>query len=156
MAKKTLYKWYTKTLKSGKVKRFARGKGGRYARWEDADTLDRPDGEYKMINIIINFVPTKGGMGTPISESGDNFEVNLELPEGDYTTGDYQEMGENAMRQEGFNDYMIESCSVQHKMGKDFVGYSKSDDVTYKIIDLTRMQYRYPRNGRGKLGDETE
>lgn len=151
---KNSYKWYTKILKSGKVKRFARGKGGRYKKWEDATTLDRPDGEYKMINIIINFVPTGGGRGTPTSDTGDNFEVNLEVPEGDYDDADYQEMGEKAMRLEGFNDYMIESCSVQHKIGKDFVGYSKRDDITYKIIDLTRMQYHYPRNGRGKLEDE--
>jgi hypothetical protein len=107
-----------------------------------------------MINIIINFVPTGGGRGTPTSDTGDNFEVNLEVPEGDYDDADYQEMGEKAMRLEGFNDYMIESCSVQHKIGKDFVGYSKRDDITYKIIDLTRIQYHYPRNGRGKLEDE--
>lgn len=154
MVKKIPYKWYTRTLKSGKVKRFSRDKSGRFAKWEDADTLDRPDGEYKMINIIINFIPTPGDRGTPTSTSGDNFEVNLEMPESDYDLGDYQEIGEKALRNEGFNDDMIESCTVQHKVGKDFVGYSKRDNITYKIIDLTRMQYHYPRKGRGKLENE--
>lgn len=154
MSKKfTPLKWYTKVLKSGKVKVYAREKG-RYKKWEDSTTLDRPHGEYKRINIIINFVPTKGARHTPTSVVGDNFEVNLELLENDYSNEELQQMGEDALSKEGFNDFMIESCDVTVKTGKDFVGYSSDEKTTYKIIDLARPQYHYPSKGRGILNED--
>jgi len=154
MAKKhNFLKWYTKTLKSGKVRRYAREKG-RYKKWEDADTLDRPEGEYRIMEIIVNYTPTKGSRSVP--SSGTNFEVRLRIPEDEYDKGELQELGEDALREQGFSDYMIESCSIDHKSGKDIIGYSDSDKTKYMIVDLTRPQFKYPkRKGEwGTLGEE--
>lgn len=151
----TFLKWYTKVLKSGKVKVYAREKG-KYKKWEDSTTLDRPNGEYKRINIIINFIPTKGDRHTPTSTVGDNFEVNLELPEYDYNKDYLQKLGEDALLKEGFSDFMVESCDITVKSGKDFIGFSSKKEMNYKIIDLARPQYHYPKNGRGEFDDDNE
>ena len=140
-------------MKSGKVRRYAREKG-RYKKWEDSDTLDTPNGEYRIIEVVINYTPTKGGKSTP--SSGTNFEVRLRIPEDEYDKGELQELGEDALREQGFNDSMIESCDIDHKSGKDIIGYSDSDKTKYMIVDLTRPQFKYPktRGTWGVLGEE--
>lgn len=147
--KHNFLKWTAKTLKSGKVRLYSREKG-RYKKWVDSDTLDMPQNEYRIMEIVINYTPTKGGKSTP--SSGTNFEVRLRIPEYEYDKGELQELGEDALREQGFSDYMIESCSIDHKSGKDIIGYSDSDKTKYMIVDLTRPQFKYPKE-RGKWGE---
>lgn len=135
-------KWYTKILKSGKVRRYAREKG-RYKKWEDADTLDQPQGEYRIKEWVIHFKPTnKGGVPSGIRD----FEVRIQLPEGDIDADDIEDMARDVMRNLT-NDSMVDEASVEWgKKGVDTVKYSNDDDIKWMMVDTTRPQFKYPKN----------
>ena len=121
---------------------------GRFKKYTEKETLDQPKGAYKIIEATINFVPTKGG-----KIQVDDFEVLIRYPEGEYGKNDLEDMAIEALQNEGFPDYMVESCDIHLKTGKDFIGYSDNDKANYKIIDRTRPQYKYPKD---KLWGELE
>lgn len=98
MARKkfTPLKWYTKTLKNGTVKRYAREKG-RYKKWENADTLDRPNGDYRIVEWVVHFKPTKDSRPSSLRD----FEVRIRLPEGDASVDDIEDMAKEVLTKIG-------------------------------------------------------
>lgn len=148
----TFLKWYTKTLKSGKIKRYAREKG-RYKKWEDADTLDRPEGEFRIKEWVVHFKPTKDSRPSSIRD----FEVRIKLPEGDADADDIEEMAKEIMINLT-NESMVDSADIAWgKKGVDTVGYSEDDDIEWMVVDVTRPQYKYPTGKQwGKYGEDYE
>ena len=59
MTKKKGNRYYTRTLKDGTIKRRVHGADGKILRWEIAEDLDTPSGEYKMIEYSMYFIPTR-------------------------------------------------------------------------------------------------
>jgi hypothetical protein len=126
-----------------------RDKKGRIVKYIKSETLDMPKGEYKIIQMILNYTPTSG-VDRPNRKS--DFEVILNYAEGEYTQEDLQSWCEVAFSQEDFHDRMVESCSIRIKMGVDAVKYSNDDSTTYRIFEkINSPGLFYPKQGWGKV-----
>jgi hypothetical protein len=146
--KRKSFKFYTKQTKKG-MRRVVRDVKGRYKRWEDATTLDEPQGEFRIVEYIFNYVNTNT-QGKPSNYH--NFEVRIRIAEGDYDEDEIKEMANDAMNLVFVdNQNFVDSCDVTTKEGVDTIGYSKDDKVQYKVVDLKNMQYKYPKEGLGDL-----
>ena len=138
-------RYYTRTLKDGTIKRRVHGADGKILRWEIAEDLDTPSGEYKMIEYSMYFIPTRAtAKSTPSSIR--NWEVRIRLPYSDDIDEDDIEMYGRNMLADITNENMVDTSEFSFgKMGSDYVEYSKEDGIKWKIIDTTRPQYKYPK-----------
>ena len=148
-------RYYTKTMKDGTVKRRVHdSKTGKILRWEIADDLETPQGEFKIVEYTMSFIPTREKMkNTPSSFR--NFEVRVRLPENDdLDDEDIKEYGRNALEELTNEEMVITSEFSFNKRGYDVIGYSNNDEPTYKVIDTVRPQYKYPKkSGFGTIDE---
>jgi hypothetical protein len=143
-------KVWTRITKHGSWK-VIRDSKGKIKKWEKSTTLDQPKGEYRVLEYIINF----GYQGTRPSNIH-NFEVRVRVSEGEYDDEEISGLAEEIMYKEfPSNSELVESCTIS-KVGHDTIGYSKTNDVNYKIIDIANPQYHYPKKGMGKLDDSND
>lgn len=151
--KPNFLKWFTKETKKG-TKRYARDAKGRYRKWENADNLDKPKGEYRIVEWTIHFKPTKGD-NRPSSIR--DFEVRIQLPEGDYDLDEIENIAKELMI--GLtNEPMVDESTVDWgKKGYDTIKYSDDDSVRWIVMDTVRPQYKYPKGKLwGTYGEDEE
>ena len=141
-------KYYTKTLKSGiKKRRIHDSKTGRILRWETVEDLEEPEGEFKIMEYSMHFIPTRKSMGnTPSSHR--NWEVRIRLPYSDDMDDDEITGYGREILAELTNYEMVDTSEfLFSKRGIDIVEYSKDESIKWKVIDTTRPQHRYPKTG---------
>jgi hypothetical protein len=74
------------------------------------------------------------------------------VAEGEYEMNEISGLAEEIMYKEfPSNSELVEACEVVSKIGNDTIGYSKKNEVEYKIIDIPNPQYHYPKHGFGVL-----
>ena len=138
--------------KSGKRVRIHDSKTGRIIGWEDATTLDRPTGQFKIVEYVLHFKPTRKSMGyTPSSFR--NWEVRIRLPDG-YDEDKVEELARKAL-EDITNENMVEdSTMIWDKKGKDEIEYADEESFKWKIVDTIRPIYKYPKTGWGDCDDD--
>lgn len=145
---------YKQTKKGARLR--VRDSKGRIVRWEDAGgILDQPKEAYRIIEYTVNM----GYHGRDRNNRPSNihdFEVRIRLPEG-ATLQDIENMAQEAMLDSGFNDGIVNACTINRKSGKDFIGYKSEEESIYKIIDIANERhYTYPKKGWGKIENVDE
>jgi len=142
---------YKQTKKGARLR--VRDSKGRIVRWEDAGgILDQPKEQYRIIEYTINMGYHGRGRNNRPSNIHD-FEVRIRLAEG-ASLNDVEEMAQNAMVINGFNDNFVYACTIKRKSGRDVIGYKSEQESIYKIIDVaTDRHYSYPKKGWGKIND---
>lgn len=142
---------YKQTKKGARLR--VRDSKGKIVRWEDAGgILDQPKEQYKIVEYTVNMGYHGRGRNNRPSNIHD-FEVRIRLPEG-ASLQDVEDIAQNAMIENGFNDNFVYACTVNKKSGKDFIGYSNQEESIYKIIDIaSERHYAYPKEGWGKINE---
>ncbi len=137
------HKFYSVKLKSGKVRRRIHDSiTGRILRWVDADDLDEPEGEFRIVEWVMHWAYSDG------SPSGNrHFELRLQLPEG-YDDSYMEGLGEDIMESYVSEELVSESNFNFDKKGIDFIRYDNIEEINYKIVDVARPQYQYPKKKR--------
>jgi hypothetical protein len=136
-------KYYSIKLKSGKVRRRIHDSiTGRIIKWVDAEDLDEPEGQFKIVEWVMHWMYTDG------SPSGlRNFEIRLEVAEG-HDDNYMENLGRTIMESYVSEELVDESQFAFDKKGIDFIRFDDFEDVRYKIVDNARPQYQYPKKAR--------
>jgi hypothetical protein len=137
------HKFYSVKLKSGKTKRRVHDSvTGRIIKWVDAEDLDEPEGEFRIVEWVMHWEYTDG------SPSGlRNFEIRIRVAEG-RGDSDMESLGEDIMESWVSEELITESNFSFDRKGVDFIRYDEYEDIEYKIIDNARPQYQYPKKAR--------
>jgi len=143
------YKYFT-NKKGNKITE--RDSRGRIVRWIDADSFDKPTGQYKILEYVLHFKPTRESMNFTPSSIRD-WEVRIKVPTGydeDYIEGEAREILADLTNENMVNDSVL----TWDKKGIDEIEYSDTEIKQWKVIDTTRPQYHYPETGWGELDEE--
>jgi hypothetical protein len=117
----------------------------RYTKWVEEEEEYR----IRIVEWIFNFIPTRDERPS----SPRDWEVRIQAPD-DTPEQMIRYYAEESLEEEMSDEggaSMVESSSVISKEGVDFIEYSDIPYIRYKIVDKTRPQYRYPKQGWGSI-----
>lgn len=137
------HKFYSIKLKSGKLRRRVHDSiTGRIIKWVDAEDLDEPEGQFKIVEWVMSWEYTDG------SPSGlRNFEIRIQVAEG-RDNAEMESLGGEIMESWVSEELITDSHFSFSRRGIDFIRYDDYEDIKYKIIDNARPQYQYPKKAR--------
>jgi len=125
---------------------------GRIKKWLDVTDLDRPSGQFKVIEYVLHFKPTReSNKFTPSSFR--DWEVRIRVPEG-YDEDNVEGLARKALEDRTNENMVSDSTMTWNKRGIDTIGFSDEESYNYKIVDTVRPQYKYPKDGTWGNCDE--
>lgn len=137
-------RYYAVKRKDGTVRKYRVHDSvtGRITGYVDADDLEEPEGEFRIVEWVLHWEYTDG---TPSGLR--HWEIRLQLPDS-YDEDDVKEIASSIMWSYVSEELITSSNFGFDKRGIDFIGYERSELINYKVIDTARPQYSYPKRRR--------